>query len=320
MLSTTQQSRPERIPSTAPGPPIPRWLPVSWTLFVIAALLMLPVLPLTVWGVVIPISGAALLAATAPSARGLDWFRRRADPWDLLVVGGLYVAIVGLFRLAFVGFTADSVVGLFLTFAGGLLLGVGGPVIYSTWIRHRPLRTLGLGAHALRPTLTLAAVFGGIQFTIMFWGYALPAPVDWVPLLVLSLTVGLFEAIFFRGFVQGRLEDSFGTAPGVVGAAILYSLYHVGYGMAVGELVFLFGLGIVYAIAYRLVENILVLWPLLTPIGAFFNNLEAGDIVLPWASIAGFADVLAVMAAIIWLAARHERSRAERPHISSQGG
>jgi hypothetical protein len=93
----------------------------------------------------------------------------------------------------------------------------------------------------LRSTLTLAVLFGGVQFVIMFWGYALPAPMDWVPLLVLSLTVGVFEAVFFRGFVQGRLEASFGTAGGVFGAAVLYALYHVGYGMAGRQMVFLFG-------------------------------------------------------------------------------
>ena len=64
--------------------------------------------------------------------------------------------------------------------------------------------------------------------------------------------------------------------------------------------------------AYRLVENVLVLWPLLTPLGAFFNNLEPGDIELPWALIAGFADVAAVMAVAIWLGHRHEVRRARR--------
>lgn len=257
--------------------------------------------------------------STAPESRatpGVSWIRRRADAWDLVVIAGLYLAVVGLYRLAFVGFTTDSVAGLFLSFAGGLLLGVAGPIVYTCWIRRRPLRSLGLGLHNLRATLAWAAGLGGIQFVIMFSGYTLPALVDWVPLLVMSLTVGLFEAIFFRGFVQGRLEASFGLVIGVVGAATLYSLYHVGYDMAGGELVFLFGLGVVYAIAYRLVENILVLWPLLTPLGALFNNLEAGDIVLPWASIAGFANVAAAMAFVIWLAARRERgapARAGRP-------
>lgn len=54
---------------------------------------------------------------------------------------------------------------------------------------------------------------------------------------------------------------------------------------------FLTGLGVVYAVAFRLVGSILVLWPLLTPLGSFFNQLQASDIELPWTSIAGFADV-----------------------------
>lgn len=68
----------------------------------------------------------------------------------------------------------------------------------------------------------------------------------------------------------------------------------------------------VYAVAFALARNILVLWPLLTPLGALFNNLEAGDIDLPWASIAGFADVLAVMGLVVWLGRRHERKALQR--------
>ena len=45
---------------------------------------------------------------------------------------------------------------------------------------------------------------------------------------------------------------------------------------------------------------------------SFFANLEAGEIDLPWASVAGFADVAAVMAVAGWLAMRHQR-RADRP-------
>ena len=42
-----------------------------------------------------------------------------------------------------------------------------------------------------------------------------------------------------------------------------------------------------------------VLWPLLTPLGSFYANVQAGDIPLPWASIAGFADVLVVMLVVV---------------------
>ncbi len=80
--------------------------------------------------------------------------------------------------------------------------------------------------------------------------------------------------------------------------------------MAVSELLFLFGLGATYAVAYRTTQNILVVWPLLTPMGSFFNNLESGDISLPWASIAGFADVLVLISVVLWLAFRVQRKRA----------
>jgi hypothetical protein len=58
---------------------------------------------------------------------------------------------------------------------------------------------------------------------------------------------------------------------------------------------------------------VLVLWPLLTPLGALYANLEAGDIELPWASIAGFVDVAVVMAVLVWLAHRHQRRRPDEP-------
>jgi hypothetical protein len=52
---------------------------------------------------------------------------------------------------------------------------------------------------------------------------------------------------------------------------------------------------------------VFVLWPLLTPLGSLFNQLAAATFTLPMESIFGFADIFAVMAALIWLARRHER-------------
>ena len=72
-------------------------------------------------------------------------------------------------------------------------------------------------------------------------------------------------------------------------------------------LLFLTGLGIVYAVAFAIVRNVLVLWPLLTPLGSFFAKVEEGDVELPWASIAGFLDVLGLMFLAWWLMARYER-------------
>jgi hypothetical protein len=87
--------------------------------------------------------------------------------------------------------------------------------------------------------------------------------------------------------------------------------------MGTDELLFLIGLGVVYAVAFAFTRSVLVLWPLLTPLGSFFAQLEAADIELPWASILAFADVLAMIVAAIWLARRHQtrlsQTRLSRP-------
>ena len=276
-----------------------------WFLFCLISLLALAVLDLQVWATVVVIVGLALACVSALRPHTAT----RVDLVDLAAVLGAYVGVVVLFRLAFTVFTTDNVLGLFLCFAAGLLLGVVGPVVYQVWGRGRPLSTLGLSTHELRPTVVMGLILAGAQFAVTFVGYSMPAPAQWVPLLGMSLVVGFFEAVFFRGFVQGRLEASFGSAPAVAGAALLYGAYHVGYGMGVSELWFLLALGVVYAVAYRLTTNVLILWPLLTPVGAFFNNLEGGEIDLPWASLMGFADVALVMAAAIWVAHRRERKQ-----------
>lgn len=275
-----------------------------WSAWVVAALLFLSFAPPIVYGIVVPLS--ALLLALIPGCvphRG-----RSADRLDLMVIAALYVAVVVLYRLAFGYFTVSSVAGLFLCFAGGLLIGVVGPIVYTVRLRGRSLRTLGFRADTWRQAVVLGLVFAAVQFWLTLFGYALPAdPVDWVPLLVMSLTVGLFEAVFFRGFIQTRLESSFGRIAGVGGAAAMYGLYHVGYGMQLDEMTFLFGLGVVYAVAFGIVRNLLVLWPLLTPMGGFFANVKAQSFELPWMSILGFVDVLVIMVVAVLLAARYER-------------
>lgn len=270
-------------------------------------MLSLAFLNLMVHAVVVGLSALALAAVSGPAA----WRRQKLDKFDLAVVAVLYVAVVVLFRVAFTVFTSANVLGLFLCFGAGLTLGVAGPVFYTVR-RGRDLSDLGLWLGNWKQAAGLGLVLAAIQFAITLFGYPLPAPVDWVPLLVMSLTVGAFETVFFRGFVQGRLSASFGPAPGVAVSAALYAVYHVGYGMEGEGMIFLFGLGVIYAVAYALTRNFLVLWPLLTPLGSFFNNLNSGEIELPWESILGFADVLGLMAGSVWLGHRRLQRSSRR--------
>lgn len=279
---------------------------VVWPVFLVAALLLLGVGNQVLYGIAVPAAALALLLAVpGPRPR---WVLH-VDRLDLAVVAGLYLGVVALFWLAFRVYTQQNTLGLFLCFAAGMLLGVVGPVVYTTWIRGRSLSELGFNRDDLGQALALGTALAAVQFGLTLWGYDLPRPVDWVPLLALSLTVGLFEVVFFRGFVQTRLEAGFGSVAGIGGSALLYAAYHVGYGMGGSEMLFLLGLGVVYAVAFAVARNVVVLWPLLVPLGSLYNNLQGGDITMPWAAILGFADVLGVMLAALWLAARHERRR-----------
>lgn len=283
-----------------------------WSAWVVLALLLLDVAQGVTYALLV--SGTALAMTLVPGAVPTTSAER--DRRELLVMGGLYLGVVALMSLAFRVFTQDAVGGLFLSFAGALLLGVIGPIYYTVWRRGRTLADLGLRLDNWRETAALALLFGAVQFALTLWGYDLPAAEDWVPLLMMALVVGVFESIFFRGFLQSRLEAQFGTVTGVAGAAVLYGVYHVGYGMNGSEILFLTGLGVVYAIAYAIPRNLLVLWPLLTPLGSFFSTVDAGDIEMPWMSILGFADVLALMVGAIWWARRHQRSRRAESRIT----
>jgi CAAX protease family protein len=287
---------------------------LAWAGWVVLALLTLPFVGGWAYSAVVAISALALISVPAarPQLSGAG-----VDRSVLAVIGALYLAVVLLMRLAFVGFGVDRTLGLFLSFGAALLIGTVGPVVHAVRYQHRSLRSLGLRTDNLRKTVALGLVFALVQFALTLWGYDLPQPEDWVPLLVMALVVGMFESVFFRGFIQNRLTEQFGPAIGVSGAAIAYGLYHVGYGMGLTEIGFLTGLGVVYSVAFATTRNVLVLWPLLTPLGSFYANVTSGDIDLPWASILGFVDVAALMLASFWLAARTHRRQVAHTTASS---
>ena len=288
-----------------------------WAAWVVLALLALDLAGEATYLVLVGLSALVLhqiVSLPGPPRTTGERAAWRTESW---VIAGLYTAVVGLLAIAFRGFGTEQTAGLFIFFALALLTGVAGPVAYTVAKLHLPLGELGLRWDNWRRFVPLALIFAGVQFGLTLWSYELPEPVDWVPLLVMALVVGVFESIFFRGFLLTRLQYLFGDLAGLGLAAALYGTYHVGYGMGLGEIAFLTGLGVVYGVAYALVRSIFVLWPLLTPVGSFYANVQAGDIDLPWASIAGFGEVFAVMAVVFWLGARRARKGRQRAEVTT---
>lgn len=220
----------------------------------------------------------------------------------LLVVASLYTATV------FVGSEVWGGMAYFALYAGvgATLFGVGLPLYWMVVVQRRPLSDLGLTTRWLGLSLVLQLVFAALQFAGTLARTQLPSFEEFAPLIALSLAIGFFEAVFWRGWVLLRLEESFGTIPAILLGSALYAMYHIGYGMPSSEMIFLFFIGIMFAVVFRLTRNVFILWPIFQPMGQLVTLIKDG-LQLPLLASVGFLEALIVMLVLVWLAARYHK-------------
>lgn len=219
-----------------------------------------------------------------------------------LVVGTLYTATVIVGSSVWGGFA------YFLLYAllGATVFGVGIPLYWMIVVRRRSLTDLGITTRGLGVSIVLQIVFAALLYLVTFAQVQLPAFEELLPLVALALTIGFFEAVFWRGWVLLRLEEAFGIVPAIVLGSILYAVYHIGYGMPASEMFFLFFIGILYAVTFRLTKNVFLLWPLFQPMGQLVTLIK-DKLSLPLLGALGFFEVLIVMFVLVGLAARYQR-------------
>ena len=218
----------------------------------------------------------------------------------LLVVGALYTANV------IVGPELGGGIPYFLLYAllGAALFGVGIPVYWMVVVRRRPLADLGITTRWLGLSILLQLVFAGLQYMGTLAQVQRPPLEQLVPLIALALAIGFFEALFWRGWLLLRLEESFGIIPAVLLGSLLYAFYHIGYAMPLDEIAFLFFVGVMFAVIFRLTKSVFILWPAFQPMGQLVTLIRDG-LTLPLISTLGFVEVLVVMLVLVWLAARY---------------
>lgn len=227
----------------------------------------------------------------------------------LLVVAGLYIA----FQI----FTTAQVAANFITFGPVTLagLGIALPALYTVLTRRRSLAEIGVSRRYLFISLLLGLLLGLDTYRNTLGQMDISLSSSLVPLITMSLAVGLFEAVFFRGWLQLRFEEAFGLLPGLILGALCYAFYHVGYGMTVAEMAYLFGLGLVFGAAFRLTRNIFLLWPFYTPVGGLYTTLSDG-LTMPFEASYGFLLTLGLMAVVLIVSVRLQRQTNKKPLIT----
>lgn len=217
----------------------------------------------------------------------------------LLVTGALFTATVIV--------TPEAGGGLpyFFLYAvlAATLFGVGIPLVWMVVFRKRPVQDLGITTKFLGASIVLQLVFAAFQYLGTLAQVEIPPMEQVAPLLVLALAIGFFEALFWRGWVLLRLEEAFGLIPAILIGSLLYAAYHIGYAMPIEEIAFLFWIGVLYAVVFRLTRNLFILWPIFQPMGQLVTLIRDG-LQLPLISSLGFIEVLIVMLVFAWLANR----------------
>jgi len=234
--------------------------------------------------------------------------------WDLAVVAASWLLVVGALYTAtvFVGQDVWGGMAYFILYAvvGATLFGVGIPLYWMVVVRRRSLADLGLTTQHWVISIALQVIFAALQYVGTLAKSGFPRLDQLLPLLALALAIGFFEAIFWRGWVLLRLEEAFGVIPGIVVGSLLYAAYHIGYAMPSSEMIFLFFIGIMFSVIFRLTKNVLILWPVFQPMGQLVTLIK-DQLTLPFLATIGFVEVLIVMLLLVWLANRFYKKHRE---------
>jgi len=238
-------------------------------------------------------------------AKRETWIRYTPDPRSLAAMLGSIILVVGTLSCATYVATPSRGVAYFLLYAvaGALAFGVALPLAYTAFARREGPEALGITARRLPSGLVLQVVFCAPLVPKLIVSARGVDPASLLPLVALALSIGFFEAVFWRGWVYGTLERSFGVVPALILGAALYAAYHVGYGMPASEMVFLFFVGLMFNAAFALSGNIFILWPFFQPSGQLVTVIKDG-LNLPTLATIGFAEALVGMIALTVIAKR----------------
>lgn len=128
--------------------------------------------------------------------------------------------------------------------------------------------------------------------------------------MTLILCTGVFEVIFFYGFLRTLFERAFGVIPAIFLTAVFYSLHHIGFQP---EFLQLFFVGIMYAVVYRIGSSVLLIYPFFWGVGASYNVLiqstKVSTIMYPEVRLIYLAVFLVLIFVWTWISSRRMRNK-----------
>lgn len=222
---------------------------------------------------------------------------------ETLIVFAAFFACVGANALASLFMETP----LYVLFYQGLLV-LGVCIFFPLWyvgIRNKqPLSTIGLTTKGWKRALLVGLIFVIFSVPWRIVGKGLPFPaMDILIYTSIALVMStLFEELFFRGFLQTRFEKAFGVLPAIVLSGLTFSLYHLGYPAYrdIGPLMVLFFVGMFFAVAFRITNNVITSFTLNLP-HAVVTFVEKQSFFDARIAIVAFITTIIGVGLIIWI-------------------
>lgn len=135
-------------------------------------------------------------------------------------------------------------------------------------------------------------------------------PLSIAPLLMTTF----FEEFLFRGFMQTRFEKAFGLIPAIILSGLAFSLYHLGYPgfRSLNEIVLLLFVGIMFALAYKLSGNNLIVSYFVNLPNAFLTYLVNYKMFPDFTPAATVISVIAIFVIIYVLITKFKKVNIRR--------
>lgn len=131
--------------------------------------------------------------------------------------------------------------------------------------------------------------------------------------MAVILCTGVFEVIFFYGFLRTLFERAFGVIPAILLAAVFYSFHHIGFQP---EFLQLFFVGVMYAVIYRAGNSVLLIYPFFWGVGASYNVLiqsqKVSTIMYPGIRLMCLLVSFVLMFAWFWFKSRNSSGKSKK--------
>jgi hypothetical protein len=203
------------------------------------------------------------------NTRQVRWFRCNITLDTVIAL----ISVLLMWVSFFIMYHTDSMAIKVLVFCilANIGLNVMLPLIWCLLYKKERIEVLGITRKNMKYSIVIGFALAYVKLHQLI---PLLSGVNWTTQLIYNIFL-FWEPFFIFGWLQSRFEKSFGIVGGIFLTGVSLGIYHLGSFEPQNVLIITLN-GIVFAMVYHLVNNLLVIWPALWCISSSVGTLSGG--------------------------------------------